>query len=251
MIYFGSSFENEKEWSPMETTLAPPSQEKRLRMSYEEFLAWADEDTHAEWVDGEVIIFMPKPRHQDVVTFVVTLLRLFVQFFHLGRVLTAPVEMKPTPTSNSREPDIIFIAQENLARLTEDRLEGPADVVVEVISGSSVARDRSDKFYEYQEAGVREYWLFDPRPGKERADFWVLDADGKYLPIPPDKGDVYRSTVIPGFWLRTAWLWLEEKPDPQLTFAEIVGFPAQVIELLRQLAARGLTNGAATGPQTD
>ncbi|MFN8493656.1 MAG: Uma2 family endonuclease [Caldilineaceae bacterium] len=168
----------------METTLAPPTQEKRLRMSYEEFLAWANEDTHAEWVDGEVIIFMPKPRHQDIVTFLVTLLRLFVQFHRLGQVFTAPVEMKVTPTSNAREPDILFVAQDNLARITEDRIEGAADLIVEVISSESVSRDRTDKFYVYQEAGVREYWLLDPRPGKERADFWILDDDGKYQPVP-------------------------------------------------------------------
>lgn len=43
----------------MEKVEAPPRQEQRLRMSYEEFLAWADEDVHAEWVDGEAIVFMP------------------------------------------------------------------------------------------------------------------------------------------------------------------------------------------------
>jgi Uma2 family endonuclease len=229
----------------MEATLAPPAQERRLRMSYEEFLAWADEDTHAEWVDGEVIVFMPKPRHQDVVTFLVTLLRLFVQFFRLGQVLTAPVEMKATPTGNAREPDILFVAQENLARITEDRVEGAADLVVEVISGESVARDRTDKFYEYQEAGVREYWLLDPRPGKERADFWVLGADGKYQPVPVSGDKVYRSSVIRGFWLRVDWLWQPEKPDPLLTFGEIVGFPDQIVDSLRQIAARGVENGSA------
>jgi Uma2 family endonuclease len=233
----------------METALAPPIQEKRLRMSYEEFLAWADEDTHAEWVDGEVIVFMPKPRHQDVVTFLVALLRFFVQFYRLGQVLTAPVEMKPAPTSNAREPDIVFIAQENLARITEDRVEGPADLVVEVISSTSVARDRSDKFYEYQEVGIREYWLFDPRPGIERADFWVLGADGKYLPAPLDADGVYRSAVIPGFWLRVDWLWQMDKPDPLLTLAEIIGFPDHVMDTLRQMMAHGL-RGSANGGQS-
>jgi Uma2 family endonuclease len=232
----------------METTVALPDQEKRLRMSYEEFLAWADEDTHAEWVDGEVIVFIPKPRHQDVVTFLVTLLRLFVQFYRLGQVLTAPVEMKVTPTSNAREPDILFIAQENLARITEDRVEGPADLIVEVISTTSVARDRSDKFYEYQDAGVREYWLFDPRPGKERADFWVLGADGKYQPVLLDADGVYRSTVIPGFWLRSDWLWQADKPDPLLTFAEITHFPDHIVDTLRQMMARGL-GGSDDGGQ--
>ena len=49
------------------------------------------------------------------------------------------------------------MAREHLERLTEARLSGPADLVVEVVSDDSVARDRADKFYEYQAAGITEY----------------------------------------------------------------------------------------------
>lgn len=224
----------------METTLVKPHLEQKIRMSYEEFLDWADEDRHAEWIDGEVTVFMPtKPRHQLIVTFLSTLLEFYVRFFRLGQTLTAPVEMKASPTSNAREPDILFVAKENQARITEDRLDGPADLIIEVISKESVTRDRADKYYEYEEAGVKEYWLIDSRRGKERAEFWILGQDGKYQPVPLDKKGIYRSKVIPGFWLRSAWLWAEERPDPLLTFAEITGFPAQIIETLQALAERG------------
>ncbi len=222
---------------------APPEEGQRLRMSYEEFLAWSDEDTHAEWENGEVIVFMPpKTRHQQVVGFLYELLSLFVRFFRLGELLTAPFEMKLAPGKSSQEPDILFVAQEHLERLTEERLLGPADLVVEVVSDDSVYRDRVRKFREYQEAGVREYWVIDSRPGQERAEFWVLDAEGKYQPGVVDEDGVYRSAVLPGFWLRVDWLWQEELPDPLLTFAEIVG-PSRVMEALRELAARGPQTG--------
>lgn len=219
---------------------APPQQKERLRMTYEEFLAWADEDVHAEWVDGEVIVHMPaKPRHQAIVGFLYKLLGLFVDFFRAGQVLAAPLEMKVDPEGPAREPDLLFIARENLARLTEERLEGPADLIVEVIFDDSVTRDRADKFYEYQEGGVREYWVIDPRPGYERADFWVLDEWGRYRPVPIGDDGIYRSTVLPHFWLRVDWLWSEEMPDAQRTFAEIAGFPPEVVQTLQQIAARG------------
>lgn len=228
----------------MEATLAPthtpPEAETRLKMSYQEFLALPGEHTHAEWVDGEVIQIMPpKIRHQYLVMFLAGLMHFFADFYRLGTVLPAPVEMKVTPDGPAREPDILFVKRENLARLTENRLQGPADLVVEVISTESVGRDRGDKFYEYQAAGIPEYWLFDPRPGMERADFWVLDETGRYRPVLTDDQGVYRSTVIPGFWLRLDWLWTEELPDPQQTFAQIAGFPAEVMETLKALAARG------------
>ena len=53
-------------------------------MSYEEFLAWADEDTHAEWVNGEVIIFMPPLNpHQTVIEFLHHFIGLFIDVFSI------------------------------------------------------------------------------------------------------------------------------------------------------------------------
>jgi Uma2 family endonuclease len=67
-------------------------------MSYEEYLTWANEDVHAEWVNGEVIVHMPpKQPHQIVVAFLLQLLGLFIQLFHLGRLLPAPFEMRAVP----------------------------------------------------------------------------------------------------------------------------------------------------------
>ncbi len=216
--------------------LAPPAPE-RLKMTYEEYLAWVDEDKHAEWVEGEVIVHMPPNiRHQDITTFLTTLLRLFVDFFRLGVVLAAPTEMRLTPTGPSREPDILFVAQAHRARLAAQRLDGPADLVIEIVSDESVNRDRVEKFYEYQGAGVPEYWLFDPRPATQRADVWSLGPDRRYRPLPMDDAGRYHSVILPGFWVRDAWLTQDPLPDPLTAFAEIVGLPDDVLARLRALA---------------
>ncbi|HDN67528.1 MAG TPA: Uma2 family endonuclease [Firmicutes bacterium] len=211
----------------VETKVKAPTiteEQPRLRMSYEEFLAWADEDVHAEWVDGEVIVQMPpKTVHQAVAFFIAKILGLFADFLNLGYVFTAPFEMRLSPDGPSREPDVLFVSREHLDRLTEDRLEGPADLVVEVVSDESVVRDRVDKFYEYQDFGVREYWLIDPRPDKQRADFWVLDEQGRYQPVPIDSEGLYRSTVVPGFWLKVDWLWQDPLPDPWDVLVQVIG----------------------------
>jgi len=119
------------------------------KMTYEEFLAWADEDTCAEWVDGEVIMLTPAPRkHQDVAVFLIALLRHFVETHSLGAILSAPFQMKTGPDLPGREPDILFVAREHLDRLKDTYLDGPADLVVEIVSSDSRARDRGEKFYE-------------------------------------------------------------------------------------------------------
>ena len=218
--------------SPGSITQATSAQPQRLRMSYKEYLAWADEDVHAEWVNGEVIVQMPpKEPHQRVVTFLLQLLGLFSELFRLGRLLPAPFEMRATPDGPAREPDLLFIASAHLERLTEARLSGPADLVVEVVSDDSVARDRAEKFYEYQAAGVPEYWIIDPPPGRERVDFYVLGDKGRYRPVPVGSDGRYQSTVLQGFWLQVDWILAPEPPEVLPALAQIVG-PQKLLEAI-------------------
>lgn len=188
----------------LEVLLAPP---QPRRMSYEEFLEWCDEDTWAEWVDGEVVVLSPaSEQHQHIRAFLEAVLGIYAQEHGLGRVIGAPFLMRlPEEMRRAREPDLLFVAREHLARLKETYLDGPADLVVEIVSPESLSRDRGEKFYEYEQAGVPEYWLIDPR--REEAEFYQLDAQGKYRLVLPDAEGVYRSRVFGGFWLRVAWLW--------------------------------------------
>jgi Uma2 family endonuclease len=172
----------------------------------------------------------PNIRHQDIVSFLITLLRLFIDSRNLGMVLTAPTEMRLIPGKLSREPDILFVAREHAHRLTEQRLEGPADLVVEVVSETSATRDRVTKFGEYAQAGVREYWLIDPRPEQQQATLFARTPEGTYTPLAPDAQGRVHSEVLPGFWLRPAWLWQEPLPDPLPLFFEMRGLPPDVLQ---------------------
>jgi len=208
-------------------------------MSYAEYIAWADEDVHAEWVDGEVIVQMPPyDVHQIVLNFLNHLLHLYVEFQELGVVLIAPFEMRLLSEKSARQPDILVVTSENLGRLSRERLEGPADLVVEIVSRDSVRRDRHDKLHEYRRAGVREYWVVDPRPGRNRADFYRLDAAGEYELYATDEDERVTSAVLPGFWLRPAWLWLESKPPVMTAFLEILS-PEQRERFRRLVAGEG------------
>jgi Uma2 family endonuclease len=220
--------------------IAPKTKPARLKMSYEAFLEWADEDTHAEWVEGEVIVHMPpKDIHQATLGFLYELLHLFVRLFNLGKVRMAPFEVKLKPTGSSRESDIFFIAAENLARLAEDKLVGPADLIIEIISKESIQRDREDKFKEYAEAGVGEYWIIDPRPGKQRADFYRLAEQDMYQLFATEEDERVESYVLPGFWLRPAWLWQADTLNPLSVFFELRGLSAEQTQYIQQLLRSG------------
>ncbi len=111
----------------------------------------------------------------------------------------------------SRAPDILFVANENLARLRNTYLDGPADLAVEIVSPDDPDRDYVDKFQEYQTGGVREYWIIDPQ--RQEAHFYQLGQDNLYQEITVGDDGIYRSAVLPGLWLRVAWLWQEPLPD--------------------------------------
>ena len=182
-------------------------------LTYEQFLEWADEDTLAEWVDGKVAFISPASAdHQDLVLFLARLFAEFAEEHDAGRVLTAPFQMRLPNVRRGREPDLLFIAAANLARLEHNFLDGPADLVVEVVSPESVLRDRGEKFAEYELEGVPEYWILEP--AARRSDFFTRSADGRYERAHPDASGVYRSAALPGFWLDVNWLW--QRPLPKL-----------------------------------
>ena len=185
------------------------------KMTYEEFLDWLDEDVRAEWVDGEVIIMSPASlRHQDLLDFLTALLRHFVEAYQAGVVLSAPFQMKTGANLPGREPDLIFVASEHLGRIKHAHLNGPADMALEIISPESRARDRGEKFYEYEQGGVREYWQIDPI--RKQAEFYILGTDGIYHLAAIGDDDIFKSDVLKGLELRVDWLWQEPLP-PLLT----------------------------------
>lgn len=193
------------------TALYPPAP---FKMTYEEFIDWADEDTLAEWVakpgaeKGEVVMYCPaSSQHQKIAIFLGTTLHLFVEAKKLGVIYTAPFQMK-LPTSG-REPDLLFVATEHLGRVKKTYLDGPADLAVEIISPESAARDRGDKFYEYARGGVPEYWLIDYE--MQWAEFYQLHGPRYHLALEGHEGK-YTSSALPGFWLNIEWLWQDPLP---------------------------------------
>lgn len=202
----------------------PLHQEHRFRMTFEEWVAFADEDVHGEWVNGEATVFMTSTGlHQDVIGFLYRLLTWFTEERGLGAVRLAPYAMRLPDLGWQREPDLLFVAQANLPRLTNARLIGPADLVVEVVSDDSVTRDRLEKRAAYEAAGVPEYWLLDPRPRHQEATFLRLDNDGHYQEMPLDDEGRLHSSILPGFWLDPTWLWQNPLPRPQRIVPLILG----------------------------
>jgi Uma2 family endonuclease len=181
-------------------------------MSYEEFLRtdWPRNDL--EWVDGKVIPMSPVTNlHQEVLMFLLRVLTDFVEVHKAGTVFLDPFQMKTGPDLPGRAPDLFFVKKARLNHLKPVYFDGPGDVVIEIISPSSRGVDRGEKFYEYEQGGVPEFWLIDPP--RKQAEFFFLGSDGIYHPA-PITGGTFKSKVLKGFWLKVEWL--NQHPLPQV-----------------------------------
>jgi Uma2 family endonuclease len=188
---------------PVDYVPAPP----RPRMTFDEFLH--SPYPRAEWVDGEVFELSPENLdYQGVAGLLHPVLRSWVEQHDLGHVFLNYL-MRSRPELPVRAPDIMFVAKANQHRILRNFVEGPADLVVEIVSPDSASRDRVVKRREYREGGVPEYWLIDPLEG--RAHFLALEV-GEYAPLPVDADGVVHSRVLSGVWLKPEWLLGEPRP---------------------------------------
>jgi Uma2 family endonuclease len=160
---------------------------------------------HAEWVNGAVIPMSPVSRKHDLMQqFLVILLRTYLKRTRLGLLMTAPFVMKINAESPAREPDLHIVLNDRANIIQDTMTEGPADVVIEIVSPESESRDMVEKYREYESGGVREYWLMNP--ARKQADFYSLSEEGLYQRIETQNG-VFQSKTLPRFILDTAVLW--------------------------------------------
>ena len=106
------------------------------------------------------------------------------------------------PTGEVVIPDLLFISRKRLHLVGPTAIEGPPDLVVEILSPATRSRDLGAKMALYARFGVREYWVVDPVA--RSISVFVL-RDGRYEPL-PQEGGIARSIVLPGLAIDVAAL---------------------------------------------
>jgi Uma2 family endonuclease len=199
-------------------THAGPVQVDSREMSFEEYLE-AYDGVHAEWVERRVHVMSPGNEPQGRLS---RFLAAIIQYWAdahggLGEtyVNAYPVRLNE---ALAREPDVFFVRREHADRVHSTFVDGAADLVIEIVSPSTRAVDRGVKYYEYEQAGVPEYWLVDPL--RERVEAYRLGAGGVYRPLALGDPEVLRSEVLPGLWIPVAWLWQQPLPLMPAVFRE-------------------------------
>ncbi len=146
-------------------TTSKPKLRTGTRMSLDEFLALGETDERLELFDGVLYLMStPTKDHQ----FLMFTIRLFFEA-HLDEFDIPPYEVHHDITTilseelqRAVEPDLVVIlaGRDDIGGIRH--VEGVPDIVVEILS-SDRNHDLVFKRQIYSQAGVREYWIFDPR----------------------------------------------------------------------------------------
>jgi Uma2 family endonuclease len=127
-----------------------------------------------------VTVIAPSPFgfHQNIISNLVLLIGNHTKFHKSGKILTSPLDVIFEEGYNVLQPDLIYIKKENMSIFdSKGHIHGVPDLLIEIISASSVSRDTVEKFKIYEKYGVNEYWIVFPE--QKVIEVFVL-KDGKY-----------------------------------------------------------------------
>jgi Uma2 family endonuclease len=165
-----------------------------VRFSYEDLEHLPDDGKRREIIGGELYTMpSPNPRHQDIVGNIFFEIKLFLLTHVLGRVFVAPIDVI-FHIDDVIIPDVAFISVERQELVSKRGIEGAPDLIIEVISPSSVKRDLEVKRKLCQREGVLVYIAVDP----EREQVYGWDGDKSFV---LGKDDVLTCSVLPEFEL--------------------------------------------------
>lgn len=202
----------------MELTLEPPFLIVKPFVTEEEFYREAGEDSDWEYLDGRLVMHSPASRqHEEIFSFLLTLLRAYLDVRRTGIVLGSRYPMRLDARWSS-EPDLL-VRQDKRHLLGRNRLEGAADLVIEIASDSDPGLDAREKLPRYRDAGIEEIWLLNPF---DRVVLVETKGPAGYTSRALESGRL-ESVVLPGFWVDVAWFWQEELPSTLACLREMLG----------------------------
>ena len=173
--------------------------------SFEEWLSW-DEDVRAELHDGMLVMrALPSRRHQDISGYVFHRLYSFLEGKSC-KVYHAPFGVRLTSSEDTVfEPDIVVVCDKT--KLGDSICHGAPDLIMEILSPSTERADRVVKFKKYQKAGVREYWILDPKLNVLQVNTLT---DNGYITTMYDQDDIAPVSILEGCKINLAEVFTEE-----------------------------------------
>ena len=177
-----------------------PAARADTRFTYDDFVLFPDDGKRHEIIEGEHYVTpSPNLRHQRLVKRLMFELELYIKANpNTGEVFLSPLDVVLSHW-DVVEPDLLFVARDQAAIMTEKNIQGPPALVVEVLSKSTRKRDAQIKRRLFERAGVREYWLVDPE--LDTVQVFRPSPEGKLarvVELTAEDGHVLTTPLLPG-----------------------------------------------------
>ncbi|MDR0670133.1 MAG: Uma2 family endonuclease [Treponema sp.] len=176
------------------------------RFTYADYLEWEGPERY-EIIEGEAFMMSsPTVEHQTILGELLVQLAIFLHDKPC-KVFAAPLDVRLFPEEDRSDdtvvqPDILVVCDKS--KLSKSSVDGPPDLVMEILSPSNTHKLMLLKFESYLNAGVREYWVLDPE--EKRVQVNILEK-GRYSSSVYKKDAVIPVSVLPPFSLDLKTLW--------------------------------------------
>ena len=186
-------------------------------VSEEVFWEYVNEDSNCELINGVLVIHSPaSEEHEDIFSYLNALFRLYLEKNNAGKIYGSRFVMKLSKKWNS-EPDLFIVLPNNYSNIKYNYYEGPADLVIEILSKSTRELDLEKKLPEFLRVGVKEVWIIDSQ-NKELSIFHKNDNQ-VYKNYKSD--EIVKSQVLPKFKFKIKWLWFRKEFPVVQVFQEL------------------------------
>lgn len=168
------------------------------KWTYEDYCRLPEDIFIYEVLEGELYVSRaPQIIHQRCKGRLLAAFLKFEEKYGAGQLYSARIDVILPGLATPAQPDLLFIIKERLNIVKEERIEGAPDIIVEILSPWNWLVDRRKKFEIYAKAGVREYWLIDPKA--RTIELFCLRGSTYALIGKYGVGEIVRSEVLAGF----------------------------------------------------
>ena len=167
------------------------------KYNYDDYLNLPEDGKRYEVINGELVMSAaPNTFHQTISNNIEDELRSFIKMSKSGKMFHAPVDVLISET-NVVQPDIIYISKDRSDIITENNINGTPDLIMEILSPGSAYYDLLEKKELYEQFGLKEYWIVDPK--KQRVDIYLNVNQQFELNQRAESEGSVKSIMIKGF----------------------------------------------------
>lgn len=185
--------------------MADMMQSKRIVLTYEDYLSLPNDRNRYQILEGDLAVTpSPNVKHQSVSRNLEFVLFSYVKDYDLGEILDAPIDVV-LDDINIVVPDIVFVSSGRRSIIEDKRIAGAPDLIIEIISPSTVRFDRISKIQIYSRQGVEWYWIVDAE--NQTLEEYHLDGNAYRIAGVYQGNTIFSPGVFPGLKIDLSQVW--------------------------------------------